>query len=303
MVQVSVLLLTRDEAENIAACLDAIYAQKNPKTFEVVVVDSGSTDGTTEIAARYPVRLEKIRPEQFHHARTRNLAAELANGEYLVYLAADAIPTSGEWLAALLGNFADAGVAAVYGRHMPKPNSTFEREDTLEAVYGTERLVKDPLRGQEMGYRYFHFSTVNASIRKDVWKKTRFPEDLKCYEDVGIAKRILESGGKIVYEPGAAVFHSHNHSEVGLFQRYFDTGVIWRQLGIWNEQTKESMLKDMRVLLQKKLRRMRDNSTGRPIGGSMRRDLAKAIGLLLGLNEKYIPLSVKRHFSAIGLYE
>lgn len=302
MVQASILLLTKNEAQNIGACLEAIYAQKNTREFEVVVVDSGSTDETTEIARRYPVRLEKVRPEEFHHARTRNLAAELAQGQYLVYLAADAFPASSEWLEALLGNFTDPGVAAVYGRHVPKSGSTLEREDTLDAVYGKERLVKDPQRGQEMGYRYFHFSTVNAAIRKEVWEKTRFPEDLKCYEDLGIAKRILDRGEKIVYEPRAAVFHSHNHTEQGLFKRYFDAGVIWRQLGIWNEQTKKSMLVEMGRLLRKKLNRRRANGNGHPAGMSVRHDMAKAVGLLLGLNERYIPVSVKRHFSAIGLY-
>ncbi len=128
MAQASILLLTKNEAQNIGACLEAIYAQKDAPEFEVVVVDSGSTDETIEIARRYPVRLEKIRPEEFHHARTRNLAAELALGQYLVYLAADAFPASSEWLEALLGNFSDPGVAAVYGRHLPKPGSTLERE-------------------------------------------------------------------------------------------------------------------------------------------------------------------------------
>jgi rhamnosyltransferase len=301
MIQASILVLTKNEARNIGACLEAIYAQKNAGQFEVVVIDSGSTDETTEVAKRYPVRLEKIRPEEFHHARTRNLAAELARGDYLVYLAADAFPSSSEWLEALLGNFSDAGVAAVYGRHVPKAGSTLEREDTLDAVYGEQRLVKDPGRGQEMGYRYFHFSTVNAAIRKHIWEQTRFPEDVKCFEDLGIAKRILDWGGKIVYEPRAAVYHSHNRSGSGLFKRYFDAGVIWRQLGIWNEQTRKSMLQDMGGLLRKKLRRMRENGTGQP-GASMRQDVAKAAGLLLGLNERYIPLAVKRRLSAIRLY-
>ena len=302
MVQASILVLTKNEARNLGTCLDAIYSQKNVGTFEVVIIDSGSTDATREIASRYPVRVVKIRAEEFHHSRTRNFAAELAQGEYLVYLAADAFPASSQWLEALLGNFSDPGVAAVYGRHLPKAGSTVEREDTLDAVYGEERLVKDPLRGQETGYRYFHFSTVNAAIRKDAWEKTRFPEDLKCFEDLGIAKRLLDGGAKIVYEPRAAVFHSHNHTGEGLFKRYFDAGVIWRQLGIWNEQTRKSMLGEMGGLLRKKLTRIRKDGNGSPVGMSMGQDLAKAFGLLLGLNERYIPVSVKRHFSAIGLY-
>jgi rhamnosyltransferase len=303
MIETSILVLTKNEARNIGACLEAIYAQKNAGTFEVLIVDSSSTDETREIASRYPARIEQISAEEFHHAGTRNFAATLAGGKYLVYLAADALPASSDWLEALVGNFADAGVAAVYGRHVPKAGSTPEREDVLDAVYGEERLVKDPVRGQEMGYRYFHFSTVNAAIRKDIWEKTRFPEELKCFEDLGIAKRILDGGGKIVYEPRAAVFHSHNHTGLGLFKRYFDAGVIWRQLGIWNGQTRKSMLGDMGELLRKKGRRLGKSGNRRTVSSAMRQDVAKAAGLLLGLNERYLPLAVKRHLSAIGLYE
>jgi len=303
MLETSILILTKNEAHNIGPCLEAIYAQKSAGTFEVVIVDSSSTDGTREIARKYPAHIEQIGAQDFHHARTRNFAASLAQGRYLVYLAADALPVSTEWLERLIGNFEDAGVAAVYGRHVPKASSTLEREDLLDAVYGEKRLVKDPARGQEMGYRYFHFSTVNAAIRKDVWEKTRFPEELKCYEDLGIAKRILDIGAKIVYEPRAAVFHSHNHTGAGLFKRYFDAGVIWKQLGIWNQQTRNSMLGDMGQLLRKKWRRLGEGGNRRPVSASVRQDLAKAAGLLLGLNERYLPLAVKRHMSAIGLYK
>lgn len=303
MVETSILVLTKNEERNIGACLEAVYTQKNAGELEVVVVDSRSTDGTREIAERYPTRVVRIRAEEFHHARTRNLAATLAHGRFLVYLAADALPASSKWLEALLANFADPGVAAVYGRHMPKAGSTPEREDVLDAVYGDERLVKDPARGQEMGYHYFHFSTVNAAIRKDVWEKTRFPEDLKCFEDLGIAKRILECGGKIVYEPRAAVFHSHNHTGMGLLKRYFDAGVIWKQLGIWNQETRRSMLSDLGRLLRGKWRRLGQKGDRRRAGASLPQDVAKAAGLLLGLNERYLPLAVKRHLTAIGLYE
>ena len=303
MIETSILILTRNEACNIGACLEATYSQKDIGPFEVVIVDSASTDATLEIARRFNVRIEPIAAGAFHHARTRNFAATLAKGKFLVYLAADAIPTTPEWLRALVANFSDPQVASVYGRHLPKAGSSVERQDALDAVYGEKRLVKDPGRGPEGGYRYYHFSTVNSAIRKAVWEQTRFPDELKCFEDLGIAKRILDNGGKIVYEPQAAVFHSHNHTGSGLFKRYFDIGVIWRQLGIWNEQTRKSMLGDMGVLLRKKVGRLGKNGNGRPVSESMRQDAAKAAGLLLGLNERYIPLAVKRHWSAIGLYE
>jgi rhamnosyltransferase len=303
MCETSILLLTKDEAHNIGPCLDAIYSQENAGPFEVILVDSSSTDSTLEIARRYPVRIEQIPAEAFHHARTRNFAANLAQGEFLVYLAADALPATQDWLRALISNFSDADVAGVYGRHVPKPGSTLERQDALDAVYGEVRFVKDPSRGPELGYRYYHFSTVNAAIRKSVWQATPFPEEIKVFEDLAIAKRILDGGGKIVYEPQAIVYHSHKHTTIGLLKRYFDSGVIWRQLSIWDRNMRSSMLRDMWRLLRRKFSRIDGNGSNRRVGASVGQDLAKAAGLFLGLNERYLPLALKRRLSAFRLFE
>jgi len=178
-----------------------------------------------------------------------------------------------------------------------------ERQEVLNAVYGEERLVKDPSRGQECGFRYYHFSSVNSAIRKDVWQATRFPDDLKVYEDLGISKRILDAGWKIIYEPRAVVYHSHNHTTVGLFKRYFDGGVIWKRLGLWNSRTRSSMLREARQQLREKLSRSGGNGAGRIGGSSIRQDLAKSAGMLLGLHERYLPLALKRRLSAHRLFE
>src|SRR5262249_37054305 len=153
---------------------DAIYSQKSVGPFEVLVVDSGSTDSTLDIIRRYPARIQQIPPETFHHARTRNTVASLAGGEYLVFLSQDAIPASDTWLAALLRNFKDSQVGAVYGRQLPKPESGWERRSAFGALYGDARIVKMPMDGIGLGYRYYHFSNANSAIRKKVWEVTRF---------------------------------------------------------------------------------------------------------------------------------
>jgi rhamnosyltransferase len=304
MPEISILIPTRNEARNIGACLDAVYSQKCASQFEVVVTDSGSSDDTLSIARRYPLRIYTIPPENFHHyARKRNFAASVAQGNYLVYLSADAFPASPHWLEALTANFSDPTVAAVYGRHLPKAGSSFERQLTLGSVYGEERIVKHAACKQELGFRYYHFSAVNAAIRRDVWQATPFPEDLKVFEDVGIAQRILDAGWKIVYEPRAAVFHSHNHTAQGLFRRYFDAGVVWRQLDLWDAAMRTSMVREGWRLLRGKLAR-RDKVAGAAgVAASVSQDLAKCAGLLLGLNERFLPLALKRRLSAFRLYD
>jgi rhamnosyltransferase len=303
MIEISILIPTKNGAEDLDACLAAIYSQEGTRPFEVIVIDSGSTDATLEIARGYPVRIEQIPPEAFHHARTRNYAAGLAGGKFLVFLSQDAIPASETWLNGMISNFVDPAVGAVYGRQLPRHDSTPERQETLEAVYGGERVVKDPSRGQECSFRYYHFSSVNSAIRQEVWQATRFPDDLKVYEDLGIAKRILDAGWKIVYEPRAAVYHSHSHTTCGLFKRYFDGGVIWNRLGLWNSRTRLSMLKEAWRLLRKKLIRSGGNDISGTTSASIRQDLAKSAGMFLGLHERYLPRAFKRRWSAYRLFE
>lgn len=303
MIEISILIPAKDEALNIRSCLDGVFSQSTTSEFEVILADSGSTDGTPEIVSSYPVRLYRILPEEFHHARTRNYLASLAQGRFLVYLNADAFPASPNWLQFLLSNFSDSSVGAVYGRHLPKSDCNLERELVLSTMYGNDKVVKEPCRKQELGYRYYHLSTVNAAIRKSVWERTGFPENLKIYEDVGIAKRILDAGWKIVYEPTATVHHSDNHTSIGLFRRYFDLGVIWGQLGMWDKTTKASLVRDGCRLLSRKLK------GGTKKGGrtalqfqSIAQDTAKYAGLMMGKNERFLPLSVKRRMSGVGLF-
>lgn len=303
MVKTSILVLTKNEAKNIGTCLEAVYAQKATGPFEVVVVDSGSTDETLEIVKRFPARIVQISQEAFHHAGTRNLAASLAEGEILVYLVADAIPVSDMWLQSLMVNFDDPEVGAVYGRQLPKPGASLEREDALDTLYGEQRIVKDPSHRNGLGYRFYHFSDVNAAIRRTVWHAARFPEEMKVFEDMGIAKRILDLGWKIVYEPSSTVFHSHSHSTVGLFKRYFDLGYTLRLLNIWEGPgTKKSLLRDVWKLLKKKARRLSDKKTGRLAGQGIRQDVVKSIGFFLGLNENHLPLAIKRRLSAFRVF-
>ena len=304
MIETSIVIPAKNEALNIHACLEAVFSQVADTTFEVILVDSGSTDGTPEIVKGYRVRLYHIAPEEFHHARTRNYLASLAQGRYLVYLNADAFPASPNWLNSLLSNFSDSSVGAVYGRHLPKPDCNLERQTVLSTVYGDDKVVKEPCRKQELGYRYYHLSTVNAAIRKNVWESTGFPENLKIYEDVGIAKRILDGGWKIVYEPTAAVYHSDNHTSSGLFKRYFDLGVIWGNLGMWDNSTKTSLVRDGLQLLSRKLRvANRNGCRPSPRFRSIVEDTAKYAGLMLGKNERFLPLSVKRRMSGVGLFD
>lgn len=303
MVEVSVLLLTKDGRSDLEQSLPILFEQSISVPFEVMAIDSGSTDGTLDLLRLFRVEVTEIRPSEFHHARTRNLAASLAHGNILVFLSQDAIPASTDWLAAMIANFHDPDVGAVYGRQLPRHGSSLERQDVLHTMYGEARIVKDPAQRGSLGYRFYHFSDVNAAMRRSVWESARFPEDLKVFEDLGIAKHILDRGWKIVYEPKAAVFHSHVHTTIGLFKRYFDIGYTFRLLKIWEAPgIRRSLMRDGWKLVHKKMRRTSRDSARGAKGYGIRQDVAKSFGLLLGLNEQRLPLVLKRRLSAFRVF-
>lgn len=298
--ETSVVIPTKNGARWIGDCLEAVHSQKGVGPVEVLLVDSGSTDGTLEIAKKYPVRIVEIPAQDFHHARTRNYAATMTLGKYLVFLSQDAIPLDSSWLGTMLHNFADGAVGAVYGKQVPRLGSTRERQTALNTMYGTDRVVKEPSSKQSLGYRYYHFSDANAAIRRTVWEATHFPEELKVFEDLGIAKRILDKGWHIVYEPNAGVIHSHNHTTFELFRRYFDIGYTFQRLGILDELTHDSMVKEAKKLIKRKLQ-----GTGNGVSaaaGDIRKDVAKSAGFWLGSHEKYLPVPVKRRLSAHRIF-
>ncbi len=304
MLDCSISILTKNEGRNIGSCLEAIFAQKGVGEFEVILVDSGSTDATLEIARGYPIRIEQIPAHEFHHARTRNWAASLGKGPIVVNLSGDAIPASDTWLHTLLDNFSDPGVGAAYGRQLPKPGSTTERYDTFDRVYGEQRIVKDPGHRNGLGYRFYHFSDVNSAIRRSVWEENPYPEDLKMFEDLAIAKRILDAGWKIVYEPKAPVFHSHEYSAKQLFKRYFDIGYTLKELQIWDAPgTRSTMFRDFRTVLGKQFTRAKNGGSQRKGGAGLGQSFAKSAGLLLGLNQRFLPLALKRRLSSYGAFE
>ncbi|HZW92906.1 MAG TPA: glycosyltransferase [Candidatus Eremiobacteraceae bacterium] len=304
MTECSISILTKNEARNIGECLDAVFSQKGVGSFEVTLIDSGSTDATLEIARGYPIRIEQIPAEAFHHARTRNYAASLGKGPILINLSGDAIPASDSWLRSMLANFSDPGVGAVYGRQLPKPGSTMERCDTFDTIYGDKRIVKDPAHRNGLGYRFYHFSDVNSALRRSVWEAAPYPEDLKMFEDLAIAKRILDAGWKIVYEPEAPVFHSHHYSATQLFKRYFDIGYTLKELEIWDAPgTRSSMWQDFHNLLGKQFARARMNRTSDQTHTVVGQSFAKSAGLLLGLNQRFLPLALKRYLSSYGAFE
>jgi len=224
----SIIILTKNGGTDFSRLLERIYSQQYDGSFEVIVIDSGSTDDTLEAAKKYPVRMVEIKPAEFHHGRTRNLGADLAQGQYLVYITQDALPVSNDWLQSLTDNLADPQVAMVIGRQIPHENTSLPDKFYYFYDFPDVRLVV-----KSGGAAYYHdnnfISNVNSALRKEIWQEHKFSETIVMAEDKELAGRLLFNGWTIIYDPEPAVLHSHNFSIPEVFDRALDYGLALRQ--------------------------------------------------------------------------
>lgn len=211
---VSVVIRVKDEAATIAQVLDAVMGQ-DLAPGEVILVDSGSTDGTLEIAGRYPVKVQEMNPAEFTFGAALNLGFGLARGELLVSLNADAIPASTAWLRGLVSPLANSSVAGAYGRQLAMDDSWPIVRYSMESLYDGRRRrhVARP-----------RFSNVNSCVRREVWQQFPFHELWTGCEDADWARRVVKHGYRLEYVPGAAVKHSHNETLRKLWFRSWTEG-------------------------------------------------------------------------------
>jgi hypothetical protein len=103
---VSIVIRSKNEERFIGEVLEGLFGQEFGGTFEVIILDSGSRDGTLEIARKFPVAVYSMSPEEFTFGRALNRGAQIAKGDYVVYLSAHCTPVDQEWLIRLLQSIA-----------------------------------------------------------------------------------------------------------------------------------------------------------------------------------------------------
>jgi rhamnosyltransferase len=213
-VKVSVVLRVKNEGRDLRAVLERVFAQRHPE-FEVIVVDSGSTDDTLAIARSFPARLIEIPPESFTYGRALNVGARAAEGEVVVFLSGHALPFDRDWLAHLVAPLDDPGVAGVTGNSFPREDaSPFDRRG-LRRRYGTDAEHLPTRSG-------VNYSNANGAVRRRIWEAVPFDETLPYSEDLDWQRRVRALGRRLVYSPRAIVRHSHDEPPRALGRRMYE---------------------------------------------------------------------------------
>jgi len=294
---VSVVLLTRDEIATLPQVLEMLRRQETPFPFEILAIDSGSRDGSRELLASHSIRVTDIPPSEFHHSRTRNLGAELARGELLVWLAADAIPLSAQWLAQLTRPFGDPSTMGAYGRQVARVEHGPLQSFRLAFIYPAASCVRTAADAQRGNGRAYSFSDVNSCVRKTFWAQHRYPEEIPLAEDIAMAGAILDGGYSIAYVAEACVLHSHAFSAKQFFRRYYAHGAAYRSIGLGGESRGPRVRRDGLRYALSELSWCLWRHGLRWAMRSAAASAAKALGYWLGRNEGHLPSLIRRGFA------
>ena len=209
---VSIIMRSFNEAWALKGTLPALTAQ-DFKNWELIVIDSGSTDGSQDlIRAAKPAHFVQITPKEYNPSRVMNQGMRLAKSEFGIFINADATPQGTNWLRPLVNAIQDPNTAACFGRQIPRPDCQAVFANDYDRCFGPNR--------ESAKWEHF-FSMVSSGLRKDVWSKRGFREDLQYAEDDEYTRWCKAQGYTIVYVLESVAMHSHNYTAEQGYKRAF----------------------------------------------------------------------------------
>lgn len=211
----SVIVRVRNEAQHIGAALRSVRSQSVP--VELIVVDSGSTDGTLEIASGVADRLIEIPPHRFTYGRALNLGAAAAQAPVHVALSAHCALPHPNWIATAVAHYERPDVAATQG------DARLPGGQPIEGVFFQDA-------GFFRAHPHWGLSNHASSWRASVWRTHHFDERLRYAEDKEWAWRVMQAGWVVACDPRLVVDMSHQWA-AGLrsyFVRARNTGAAYR---------------------------------------------------------------------------
>lgn len=242
----TIFIPTYNGDQYIGDILKSIYKQKVDFNFEVLIIDSGSVDGTLGTISKYKkkhkdLRLIEIDNSEFGHGKTRNYAATIANGEIVVYLSHDAVPAHNRWLYEITKPFdINNRIVGVMGKQSPRPKCVPIQKYEIQKAFrnlgpdfGTtifygDDFMKNPVYGDSVSF----YSDVNSAARRDFLINEIPYRDVPYAEDQLFGRDVIEAGYYKVYASRATVVHSNDLRFGEYKHRIFDEILGMRRIGI-----------------------------------------------------------------------
>lgn len=291
---VSVAIPTLDGAADLARTLAAVRRQRVAPD-EIVVLDSSSSDGTREVAARHGAAVHTIPRAEFGHGRSRNRLMELTAGDHVAFLTQDAEPADERWLERLL----EARAPLACGPYVPRPGASRsvrrDLHDWFAAMGGPRTFTATDLTDPPMPGPATFASSANLLLSRAAWKEVPF-RDVSYAEDQHLALDLLRAGHAKAWVPGAAVLHSHDYGPAEQLRRSFDEARALHELYGWTVGASPRVVAGT---IRAEVRKDRAFEPGRT-AGSLGYHAARALGAALGTRADRLPPAVRRRLSLEG---
>jgi rhamnosyltransferase len=299
--QVAIVIPTCNAARDWTPLSTGLRLQGLPAS-QILIIDSSSTDGTSDLATAEGYRVIRIDRRNFNHGGTRHLAIELVPwATIIVYLTQDAVLATADSLDRLLAAFKDPTVAAAYGRQLPRLAASHIEAHARLFNYPASGHVRDLESRHTLGIKAAFLSNSFAAYRvKQLLDVGGFPSNTIMAEDALVAGKLLLAGWKIAYVAEAQAYHSHPYTIAEEFHRYFDTGVYHRREAWLVEKFGKPTGEGKRFVLSELNFLAHRNPLLLP--AALLRTAAKALGYQLGLREAKLGkrwskrLSLHKHF-------
>lgn len=211
--RVSVIMRSKNAEQIIGQALAGLFSQ-DFEDFELVVVDSGSTDRTLELVSHYRHKLITIDPSEYFPGKVLNRAIPETAGEILVFQNSDTVPLTSGTLRHLVTAFDDPEVQAAFARQIPRPDA--------DAWVRRDYAVSFP--DSDEAPEWIPLSLPLAAMRRKAWESHPFYTDAWGSEDTEWGVWARKEGKKISYVRDALVMHSHNYTLKQLYGRRFIEG-------------------------------------------------------------------------------
>lgn len=228
----SIIIRTLNEEIYLDQLIEKIKSQNlNSKLkYEIILVDSGSTDNTLKIAERHKINIIKIKKEEFSFGRSLNYGCKFANGKMLVFISGHCVPLNDNWLINLCEPLIKNKAVYVYGRQVAGKETKFSEHVHFNKFFPEQITVNKELNEDHQSdfvdhHSEFFCNNANAALLKETWERFKFDENIVALEDIMLAKKIKDNNGTILYAPNSEVIHHHNENFLKIKNRYEREGL------------------------------------------------------------------------------
>lgn len=219
----SIIIRTFNEERHIGRLIDGINRQEaiNQVEIEVIVVDSGSTDSTVSIAKHMGAIVVTLPKEEFSFGKALNLGCEYSKGEILLFASAHVYPVYSDWISRMVHPFIDENVALVYGRQIGNENTHFSEHQIFSKWFPSTSNYNQSTP---------FCNNANCAIRKKMWEKVKYDEQITGLEDLAWADLMMKKGHRIVYLAEAVIVHVHEETPQKIKNRYLREAIAFKSI-------------------------------------------------------------------------